>query len=160
MSDRRDQQRAGRAVRARRGTLGWNQDELAAKAEVDSKTIWSLEKGLTWPIAKSRSRIEAALKWPNGEIERIAEGGGQGGAGEDRETAELLESVGTPEFDHKARTLIAALDEPQRSAVKALYEEYVDVQDRNTRLLDKLLVLLRPQSGHSGHPNGGRSVAG
>lgn len=65
-------QRAAMAVEARRGALGMSRDELASAAQVDPKTVYNLEKNGRWPIARSRSRIEAALGWPSGEMERIA----------------------------------------------------------------------------------------
>lgn len=67
-----DRQRAARAVAARRGELGMTQLELAETAGVDSKTIGNLERRGRWPIAKNRARIEKALHWPVGEMERIA----------------------------------------------------------------------------------------
>lgn len=48
------------------------QQELARTADVDTKTIWNLETKGRWPIARSRARIEKALGWPQGELERIA----------------------------------------------------------------------------------------
>ena len=52
------------AVEARRGTLGMSRDELAAKAQIDPKTIYNLEKDGKWPIARTRARIESALYIP------------------------------------------------------------------------------------------------
>ena len=65
-------QHAARAVAARRGDLDMTQQELADKANVDVKTVGSLEGRGRWPIARSRARIERALGWPPGEMERIA----------------------------------------------------------------------------------------
>lgn len=68
--------RAARAAAARRGELGMTQQELAGAAGVDTKTIWSLETGGRWPIARTRARIEKALSWPQGELDRIASDSG------------------------------------------------------------------------------------
>lgn len=65
-------QRAARAVTARRGELGMTQQELAGAAGVDIKTIGNLESRGRWPIARTRARIEKALGWPVGELERLA----------------------------------------------------------------------------------------
>ena len=65
-------QRAASAVAARRGELALTQQELADAAGVDSKTIYNLESGGRWPIAKTRTLIEKALGWPLGEMARIA----------------------------------------------------------------------------------------
>lgn len=67
-----DRQRAARAVTARYGELGLTQQELADMAAVDIKTIGNLVKRGRWPIARTRTRIEKALGWPPGEMERIA----------------------------------------------------------------------------------------
>lgn len=68
-----DRKRAARLTAARRGELGMTQQQLADTAGVDVKTIGSLERRGRWPIARSRARIEAALRWPPGELERLAE---------------------------------------------------------------------------------------
>ena len=66
--------RAARKVVARRGELDMTQDELAKRAGIDPTTVRNLERreGPRWPIARTRARIEKALLWPNGEIERLA----------------------------------------------------------------------------------------
>src|SRR5215470_4555994 len=48
------------------------QQELADRAQVDVKTVGSLETRGRWPIARSRAGIEKALGWPAGEMERVA----------------------------------------------------------------------------------------
>jgi transcriptional regulator with XRE-family HTH domain len=68
----KDRSRAARAAAARRGALGMTQQELADAARVDVKTIGNLEKRGTWPIARTRARIEDALGWPADELERVA----------------------------------------------------------------------------------------
>lgn len=55
--------RAGAAVRDRRLWLRLDQAELARNAEVDVKTLRSLEKGDRWPRDSTRSKIERALGW-------------------------------------------------------------------------------------------------
>ena len=63
--------RAARAVMARRGELGMDREELAAKAGIDPKTLYNLEVRGRWPIAVTRSKIETALRWPSGEMEHM-----------------------------------------------------------------------------------------
>lgn len=46
--------------------------ELAAEAGVDAKTVYNLERRGKWPIAVTRAKIEAALRWAPGEMETIA----------------------------------------------------------------------------------------
>jgi hypothetical protein len=64
--------RAALAVAARRGGLGMDRAELAAAAKIDPKTVYNLEIRHRWPIAVTRAKIEEALRWPSGEMERIA----------------------------------------------------------------------------------------
>lgn len=68
-------QKVGRAVAARRGELGKTQQELADAAHVDLKTIYNLESGSRWPIARTRAAISAALNWEGDALARIANGG-------------------------------------------------------------------------------------
>ncbi|TDD60910.1 transcriptional regulator [Actinomadura rubrisoli] len=70
----RDLERVARLIAARRGELGLTQEEVAERAEVDRKTIYNLEAAERWPQAKTRSRIERALRWYPGDLQRAAEG--------------------------------------------------------------------------------------
>lgn len=72
MADMSDWTRAGNAAAARRGELELTQAQLAARAGVDAKTIYNLEVAGRKPIARNRTRIETALDWPPGQLERIA----------------------------------------------------------------------------------------
>jgi transcriptional regulator with XRE-family HTH domain len=58
-----DLRRIGRAVAARRGELGLTQQDLADAAGIDLKTVYNLESGTRWPIARTRGAIAAALGW-------------------------------------------------------------------------------------------------
>lgn len=60
---------------ARRGRLGLTQQELADKAHVDLKTVYNLESGTRWPIARNRAAISAALNWEGDGLTVIAGGG-------------------------------------------------------------------------------------
>ncbi|MBF6350329.1 hypothetical protein IU448_15080 [Nocardia flavorosea] len=44
---------------------------LAERAGVDPKTVRSLEKGERWPRDQSRAKIESALQWPAGALDRL-----------------------------------------------------------------------------------------
>jgi transcriptional regulator with XRE-family HTH domain len=55
--------RVGQAVSARRGELGLTQQDLADRAGVDLKTVYNLESGAHWPIAKNRGAVAIALGW-------------------------------------------------------------------------------------------------
>lgn len=65
----------GQIVTKRRSELGHDAAELARIADVDPKTLASLEKGERWPRDKSRSRLEAALQWAAGSLTEIRKGG-------------------------------------------------------------------------------------
>jgi len=65
----------GRAVAARRGELGMTQQDLADEAGVDIKTVYNLESGGHWPIAKNRAALSVALHWEADALNVIAAGG-------------------------------------------------------------------------------------
>lgn len=75
MSRQLDRERVARYVAARRGVLDLAQRDLAELAGVDVKTINTLESGERWPQATTRSKVELALQWISGDLQRIAEGG-------------------------------------------------------------------------------------
>jgi DNA-binding XRE family transcriptional regulator len=50
------------------------QQGLADAAGVDLKTIYNLESGTRWPIAKTRVAVSAALGWAPDTLSAIAEG--------------------------------------------------------------------------------------
>jgi transcriptional regulator with XRE-family HTH domain len=72
--------RVGRSVADRRGELGMTQQDLADAAGVDLKTIYNLESGQRWPIAKNRVKIAAALKWAPESLAAIRDGSAAAGA--------------------------------------------------------------------------------
>jgi transcriptional regulator with XRE-family HTH domain len=71
----------GRAVAARRGELGMTQQGLADAAGVDLKTVYNLESGGRWPIARTRVAIAAALGWEGDALAAIAGGTASPGTG-------------------------------------------------------------------------------
>ena len=93
-----NRQRAAQAVTARRGELGLDRQELAAEAGVDPKTLYNLEVRGRWPIAVTRARIEQALGWTSGEMERIA-------SAPDPESDVLADRWGREDADRVRRVL-------------------------------------------------------
>ena len=65
----------GRLVAQRRAHQHLDQTGLARAARVDPKTVRSLENGTRWPRDSTRTRIENALAWTPGSIERLRSGG-------------------------------------------------------------------------------------
>src|SRR6185437_10027978 len=63
--------RAGSAVAARRGELDMTQQDLADAAGVDLKTVYNLESGSRWPIARTRVAISRALGWGGDGLARL-----------------------------------------------------------------------------------------
>ena len=49
------------------------QQELADTAGVDLKTVYNLESGTRWPIARTRAAISAALRWEGDALTGLAE---------------------------------------------------------------------------------------
>lgn len=66
--------KVGKLVASRRRELQMDQAGLARTADVDPKTVRAFERGERWPRERSRTRIEAALQWPAGSLERIKAG--------------------------------------------------------------------------------------
>lgn len=64
----------GELVTKRRTELRYDVAGLARFAEVDPKTLSSLERGERWPRISSRSRIEEALKWECGSLDELLAG--------------------------------------------------------------------------------------
>lgn len=54
--------------------MGLTQQELADAADVDLKTIYNLESGSRWPIAKTRVAVSAALGWEGDALADLADG--------------------------------------------------------------------------------------
>lgn len=134
-ADRR--RRVARAVVARRGALGLSQEQLASRATVDPKTIYNLESGERWPQAKTRAKIEDALEWAEGDLDRIADG--ETPLAED----ELVQAAGTDAFDRKLRQAINELPDEQRAVLEELYEEHLESQKRSQAALEKIVTLFR-----------------
>lgn len=63
--------RAGAAVAARREELKLTQRHLAREGIVNAGTLVDFEKGRRWPRKSTRSKLEDALQWPPGTINRI-----------------------------------------------------------------------------------------
>ncbi|OCB15128.1 helix-turn-helix domain-containing protein [Mycobacterium intracellulare] len=66
--------KVGKLAAARRRELQMDQAGLARTADVDPKTVRAFERGERWPRERSRTRIEAALQWSAGSLERIKAG--------------------------------------------------------------------------------------
>lgn len=66
------QRHAGDRVRLARARISLNQQDFAARADVNPTTVSSLETGRRWPHPRSQLGITRALGWPDGELERIA----------------------------------------------------------------------------------------
>lgn len=67
------------------------QHELAGEAGVDLKTVYNLESGTRWPIARTRVAVSAALKWPGDALAALLAGRDPVGEPEDGPGAEIIE---------------------------------------------------------------------
>ncbi|MEW1933075.1 helix-turn-helix domain-containing protein [Rhodococcus sp. NPDC079359] len=66
--------RVAAAVTARRAELRLSQAALASAADVDPKTVRSLENGERWPQLAKRAAIASALGWTSSSLDRIRKG--------------------------------------------------------------------------------------
>lgn len=89
--------RAGAAVAARRVELDISQRMLAAQKIINAGVLINFEKGRSWPRKSTRDKLEKALRWPPGHIERLrGEAVGTQPSGfDDGENTELLDAAGT-----------------------------------------------------------------
>lgn len=71
--------------------MGLTQQELADAADVDLKTVYNLESGSRWPIAKTRVAVSAALGWSGDALADLALG--------DPATSGALAPTGLPVID-------------------------------------------------------------
>lgn len=67
--------KVGDQVVTRRAELGLSRAELARRADVDPKTLQTLERDRRWPQDVNRAKIEQALGWAPGSLEAIRDGG-------------------------------------------------------------------------------------
>lgn len=65
-----ERRRAGQAVRDRMVELDMNATEVQLAAGIDNKTLGSVLDGTRRPNTKTLGKIERALQWKPGEIER------------------------------------------------------------------------------------------
>ena len=65
----------GAAIKARRLQLGMAELAFVTAAGIDAKTLQRLEDGTRWPWESTRLKIEQALKWSPGDIEKLRAGG-------------------------------------------------------------------------------------
>lgn len=64
--------RAGAAIAERMTELGLTVRTLADKADVSQPTVRYLLRGERWPYQETRAKLNDALDWPPGEIQRRA----------------------------------------------------------------------------------------
>ncbi|QNJ56273.1 immunity repressor [Gordonia phage Ohgeesy] len=72
---KRTQPEVGSLVIDRRKRLRMDASELAVLADVDPKTLRSLERGDRWPREATRLKIEHALHWRAGALDSLRAGG-------------------------------------------------------------------------------------
>lgn len=162
MSRHPDRQRAARYVAARRAALGLTQDELAERAEIDPKTVWNLERGERWPRTGTRSKLEAALGWDEGDIHLVAEGGfPSSGPLPNDDPDGLIQAAGAgrplDEFGRRVQEVVASLPPHEQAIMSELLASFEDVQRQNQRLRDRLAALPSPRDEGNGSDGDGRS---
>lgn len=69
---KRRRQIVAAAFAQRRKELDLAQEEVARRARVAVKTVYNFETRGRWPNVVTRTRLEEAVNWPPGEIERLA----------------------------------------------------------------------------------------
>lgn len=131
MNRQEGHQRAADYVKARRGALHLTQDALAAKAGVDPKTVWNLESVERWPQATTRAKLEAALGWTEGDLQKIRSGGVPSTGTEP--TAEKMQQHGPSLAERKRDQWVERLKEDP-----ALMDEFLDVMARLSSIQERI----------------------
>ena len=94
---------------------GMTPGELASRAGVDERTIYSLLNGRRWPSKENRDRIEQALGWPVGELWRQAVNGHEAlGCFTDRDLLHELVARARAGAHTQLPTFEALLDQARR----------------------------------------------
>lgn len=70
----RDQKQVGELITQRRRELALSAAALADRADVDAKTLRSLERGERWPQEANRTKIEVALRLIPGALDELLDG--------------------------------------------------------------------------------------
>ncbi|UCN12721.1 MULTISPECIES: FHA domain-containing protein [Mycobacteriaceae] len=118
--------RVGSQVAARREELGLTQRKLARDGVIAAGVLIALEKGRRWPRAKTLSKLEPALGWPDGRLNEMR----------DEAAASLSTTVEAP--------LLASAIELHLSTLTAAIDRLPDVQAPDyTPLVTAILTDLR-----------------
>ena len=88
MAEQRNQEAVGRLVNERRRELALSSAALADLANVDAKTLRSLERGQRWPQDANRAKIEQALGWIPGALDALLAGVATDQVGQEDEESE------------------------------------------------------------------------
>ncbi|MEE6140293.1 FHA domain-containing protein [Mycobacterium sp. 050128] len=111
--------RAGAAVAARREELKLTQRFMAREGIVNAGALIDFEKGRRWPRRATLARIEDALQWPHGTIERIRRGANI----DDTERTEVLtNTVRAPLMAQAVEVALTTIN----SAITALPQDVTD----------------------------------
>lgn len=143
------QARARDALHAALTERGWGLTDLAHAASVDVGTVSDFLRGTRWPYRKTQGKIEKALDWTPGRIERFAQGT-ESLPPTDRseQLARRAERSGV----HKLRESIAELRELDLDGTEAAErDKMVRVMERlvNQRERDELNDFVEVRERHS-----------
>jgi len=155
--DRSRRDRVARYVASRRADLGLSQETLAAHAGINPKTVLDLERGRRAASARTRQKLEPALGWVEGDINRIADGGYPvtGPLPDDDSDGLYATATGEsaePEFGALVRQVISRLPADSQPVLEELYEMYEDAERQNRRLRQRIVQLM-PRGGADDSPD-------
>ncbi|MET8648546.1 helix-turn-helix domain-containing protein [Nocardia aurea] len=121
----------GAEVQRRRIELGIDQIDLARQASVDPKTVRGLERGNSWPRDSSRAKIEKALAWQPGSLDRLAAG-------------EVIEP--SPTHSQSEPTSVVPIETSEIAAQLVLALDEVFARLHSTVLSDSVRAHLPPET--------------
>src|SRR5215813_11370723 len=109
---KRRRQTVAAAFAQRRKDLDLAQEEVARRGRIAVKTVYNFEARGRWPNVITRNRLEEAVGWPLGEIERLA---AAPSPGLDPQLLELASRLTDAEAEALIRWLRQSRDEGQSS---------------------------------------------
>lgn len=122
-----DWERMGQAIEERRGALDLSKAAVARRGPIDSSTLYHAIQG-SKRSAATYEKIEKALNWPAGTLERIGQGG-------DPPEDALDDSARLRRIEERATS--------QEMEVRRLTEEVRDLNGELSALSDQLAEISR-----------------
>lgn len=129
--------RLDQAMNARRIELGLNWRDIAERAEVSYESLRRIRKGDYRPSTLAAHRLDAALKWARGSVEKVLDGGNpiplENGLA--AKAPKVRTQAGLSERETRQQHLALALVEAEKALASATEEELEEFEERYGALI-------------------------